>query len=455
MTQIDARNTVASALQADVQPRGRIASRNDGLMGVGIRSNLVWMIVGTVWSGACQWAQLVALAKLGTVDMVGTFTLGLAIALPVLMFNCLNLRNLFVTDHACEYRFREYFALRLLMSAVSLVLVIGIAAGNGLSRGLVFAISLVGLAKVIEYISDLLYGLLQREESMAAMAISMMLRGTLSLCALSLGVYLTGSLMWGALGLVLSSALTLLAFDLPVSLARLHLTFSLAWSGFISYAKTLFESSAKSGIRLRSLAIAGAPLGLVLMLISLNVNIPRYFVAQSLGIGEQGIFSSLANLIAVGSVFINALGQCLTPRMARYFATGDLRSFRALLWALVLTSVGLGVAGLAVAATIGTQFLTILYRPEYATRQDVFIWLMGASGAIYLGSAMGVALTAARCFTPQLPLFALSAAVTAVACVFLVPAFGLQGAAVSIFLSSMVQSGGGVWLLRRAYKSSQ
>ena len=437
-------------MRADARPQGRMSAKSNELMGLKLRSNLVWMIVGTVWSGACQWAQLIVLAKLGTVDMVGTFTLGLAIALPVLMFSCLNLRNLFVTDYACEYRFREYFVLRLLMSAASFVLPVMIAMANGWSRGLVIAIALISLAKTFEYVSDLLYGLLQRRESMPAMSISMMLRGTLSLGALSLGVSLTGSLIGGALGLVVSSALTLLAFDVPVSLKLLRLRFSEAWKSLLCYAATLFEASSGQMLRLRSLAFAGVPLGLVLMLVSLNVNIPRYFVERSLGIREQGIFSSLANLIAAGSVVINALGQCLTPRLAKYFAIEDMRSFRALLWILVLASLGLGASGVAVAATMGKQFLTILYRPEYAARQDVFIWLMAASGAIYLGSTMGVAMTAARCLAPQLPLFAVAAATTALGCYLLVPVFGLKGAAVSIFFSSLIQSGGGAWLLGRA-----
>ena len=187
-----------------------------------IRSNLTWMVAGTVWSGFCQWALLVVLAKFGTVDMVGTFTLGLAITLPVLMFSCLNLRNLYVTDCSNVYRFREYLALRLLMAAGSVAFTVACVLLERQSRNLVIAIALISLAKAIEYISDMLYALLQRQELMTAMSISMMLRGTLSLCILTLGVYLSGSLVWGAAGLVLASALTLLAFDVPVSLALLN-----------------------------------------------------------------------------------------------------------------------------------------------------------------------------------------------------------------------------------------
>ena len=220
----------------------------------------------------------------------------------------------------------------------------------------------------------------------------------------------------------------------------------------LDHARDLLTGRHGAMGRLRSLAIAGAPLGVVVMLVSLNLNIPRYFVELNLGMREQGIYSSLANLMAAGSVVVGALGQVATPRLARYFSDRDTRAFGRLLAVLVMVSLGLGLAGVIVATGFGRQVLTIVYRPEFAARQDVFIWLMAASGAVYLGSTMGVAITAARCFKPQLPLFALSAVTTAVACFYWVPTMGLRGAALAIFLSSVIQSAGGIWLLRFTWR---
>jgi O-antigen/teichoic acid export membrane protein len=414
-----------------------------------MRSNLAWVLTGTLWSGLCQWVLLVALAKLGTVDMVGAFTLGVAIALPVLMFSCLSLRSLYVTDCDGNYRFLEYLALRLLTAAASVGFAVALALAGGYSRDLVIAVSLITLAKALEYISDILYGLLQRQERMRAISLSMMLRGTLSLGTLSLAVYARHSLIWGAGGLVLSSAAVLLLFDVPASLSLLNFRFAQALGECSAYLRDMFGESGRPR-RLRSLALAGVPLGLVLMLGSLNLNIPRYFVERSLGIREQGIFSSLANLTAAGSMIIGALGQVALPRLAKLFAGGQLREFRRLLWLLVLTSLALGGAGLWIALAFGREALAIIYRPEYAARQDIFVWLMAASGILYLGTTMGVAMTAVRCFAPQMQLFAVAAASTALACFILVPVMGLRGAAVAIFISAIVQCAGGAVLVRNS-----
>ena len=193
--------------------------------------------------------------------------------------------------------------------------------------------------------------------------------------------------------------------------------------------------------------MAGLPMGFVLMMVSLNLNIPRFFIQQHLRNTQLAIFSAIATLLAAGSVATNAAGQAAAPRLAKYFANRDMSGFTVLLAALVVVSLGLGGLGFAGAVMFGKQAMALIYRPEYSTRQDVLVWLMGASGFFYLGSTLGYAVTAVRCFTPQLPLFAAAAVTTAIGCVVLVPSYGLRGAAMAILISGVIQCVGSALLL--------
>jgi O-antigen/teichoic acid export membrane protein len=206
--------------------------------------------------------------------------------------------------------------------------------------------------------------------------------------------------------------------------------------------------------RLWKLGVAGLPMGFVLMMVSLNLSIPRYFIQHSLGMAELGIFSAIATLMAAGGVITNAVGQAAAPRLAKYFAIGDRRSFATLLAAITAASLGLGAAGYGTALFFGRNAMALIYRPEYSTRQDVLLWLMGASGFYYLGSTLGYAVTAARCFIPQLPLFTVAAITTGLACLALVPSQGLRGAAVAILVSAAVQCAGSAGLLFRSLRAA-
>jgi O-antigen/teichoic acid export membrane protein len=285
---------------------------------------------------------------------------------------------------------------------------------------------------------------------MSGIAISMTLRAIVSVGALSLGVYLTHSLAWGAAGLLMSSAFVLLAYDIPKALTMGKVQLRTLPSECRLYFD---EVIAKGGHRrLRKLATAGLPMGFVLMMVSLNLNIPRFFIQRHLGTHELAIFSAIATLLAAGSVVANAAGQAAAPRLAKYFASRNMGGFIALLAALVVVSLGLGGMGFAGAVMFGKQAMALIYRPEYSTRQDVLVWLMGASGFFYLGSTLGYAVTAVRCFTPQLPLFAGAALTTAIGCVVLVPSQGLRGAAMAILISGVIQCVGSASLLWNSCK---
>jgi O-antigen/teichoic acid export membrane protein len=409
--------------------------------GLSLRANFSWTFVGNVVYAGCQWGMLVVLAKLGSPEMVGQFALGLAITAPVIMFTNLQLRGVQATDARQEYLFGDYLGLRLLTTALALLIIDGIVLVSGYRWETALVILAVGIAKAFESISDAFYGLLQQHERMDRIAKSMMIKGLLSLVALGVGVHLTGSVFWGAVGLVVAWALVLVGYDIrsgALILKPLPRAGSAAPNESDQEAMLRPRWEMKTLIRLAWLAL---PLGLVMMLISLNTNIPRYYVERYLGERALGIFVAVAYLQVAGTTVVGALGQSASPRLAKYYAAGDGLSFRRLLLKLAGIGALLGGAAILVALVAGRELLTLLYGPEYAHR-DLFVWLAVAAGIAYVASFVGYAMTAARHFRIQLPLFALVASTTALACLWLVPTHGLLGAAIALVIGSAIQAGG-------------
>ena len=58
--------------------------------------------------------MVIVLAKLGSPEHLGQFAFGLAMTAPVFMFSTLRLRDVQATDAKNEYRFGDYFALRIM-----------------------------------------------------------------------------------------------------------------------------------------------------------------------------------------------------------------------------------------------------------------------------------------------------------------------------------------------------
>jgi O-antigen/teichoic acid export membrane protein len=417
--------------------------------GLSLRANFSWVFVGNLIYAASQWGMLVSLAKLGSTEMVGQFALGLAVTAPITMFAGLKMRDVQATDARQDYLFGDYLGIRLTTSALAMLLIVIVALLMKSPLETRLVIVAVGLAKTIESISDVFYGLLQSQERMDRIAKSLMMRGPGSLIALTIGVYLTGSVFWGVMGLVLIWACVLFFYDLP--------------SGFwmmekMRESRALVPASRQNELTLRprwhiqtlvGLFWLTIPLGFVEMLCSLQDSISRFFVDKHLGASFLGIFAALAYFGRAGDLVAHALGNSASPRLSRYYVEKDAAAFQSLMFRLVALGVALGAAGVIAAWWLGTPIVALVYRPEYV-RQDVFVTLMLAAGLNYVAKFMIYVLTAARYLRPQLWLES-AVTVTLVTCsALLIPVYGLNGAAWALVIACGLEGVGALVLSLQA-----
>jgi O-antigen/teichoic acid export membrane protein len=411
-----------------------------------LRRNFSWTFTGNLIYAASQWGMLVVLAKLGSPEMVGQFTLGLAVTAPVIMFTNLQLRGIQATDAKGEYVFSDYLGLRLIGTGLALLIIAGITLKAGYRWETSLVILAIALAKAFESISDVFYGLIQQHERMDRIAIALMIKGPLSLLLLGMGVSLTGSVLGGAIGLAVAWGLVLFGWEIRNGRLLLNNS-SQGREGEDLLVADAEPANSQNPLyprwerkTLGKLVWLALPLGFVMMLISLNTNIPRYFIERYLGERELGIFAAMSYLMVVGQMVVSALAESASPRLAKYYAAGNSTAFGKLMLKLVGVGLMLGAGGVFVAVVAGRPILTLLYKPEYAERADLFLWLMVAAGILYVSAFLGYGITAARYFRVQMPLCVLVTGSSAIACFWLIPTMGLRGAAIALIVGAVVQA---------------
>jgi O-antigen/teichoic acid export membrane protein len=405
------------------------------------RANFIWTLTANVVYAACQWMMLIAMAKVCAAAEVGIFALGLAVAAPVLMLANLQLRPVQATDAKGSYRFQEYLLLRLATTGLALLVILLLAAALSRSVGAAAVIATIGISKCFEALSDVLQGYLQRQEQMAVIARSMMLKGVVSILFLYAAILVSPTALAAAGGVCAGSALTLLTYDWPAT-ARLRDILRIDQP----------EPPSEAPMRLLALAWLALPLGVVQGLVSLSANIPRYYLERVAGPRDLGIYSALASLIVAGQTVVSALGNVASPRLARSFAAAKWREYRKVLLSMMAVGLGLGAAGVGLSAAFGGPLLKLLFRPEYAAYQDVLILLMAGATVAYLAWFAGFGLTAAREFRGQIPLLAAVCLAAWAASALLVPAHGVHGAAAAFAISMGVQLIGAAIILFRMHR---
>lgn len=401
--------------------------------------NFSWAFIGNAVYAACQWGMLMMLAKLGTPEMVGQYALGLAVTAPVLMFTNLQLRSIQVSDTRQSFFFGDYLGLRLIGAAVAFLSILCITLITGYRWETSLVILIIGVAKIAESISDIFFGVIQKYERMDLIARSLMIKGCLSLLMLSLGLSLTGHIWGGTLGVAIAWALVLILYDIGNGITILQSSPQLSRGNVVVNSRTSTIQPHWHHKSLLKLAWLALPMGFVMMLSSLNTSIPRYFIERYGGERELGIFSALAYLMVAGSMVVNALAESAFPRLSKYYAAHNRAAFSMLLIKLVGIGVLLGSLAILAALIVGREILTLAYRADYAEYQDLLVWLMLAAAISFISSFLGNAMTAARYFRIQMPLLVLVTATSAMVSFWLIPTRGLQGAAIALIISGLVQ----------------
>jgi O-antigen/teichoic acid export membrane protein len=306
-------------------------------------------------------------------------------------------------------------------------------------------IMMVGVAQAVESISDIYYGRLQLQDRMDRISKSMITRTALSALGLATAVYFTRSLLWGIAAVVLARTIVLSRYDIRESTHDLDLQKTGSFRNEV--LRRCWDLRRQRGLLRLSL-----PLGIISVLVSLNSSIPRYFIQHALGERALGIFSALAFMFAAGSMAVVSLGQSAFTRLAKSYALGDLVEFRSLLGRLLGTGATLGVGGIIVAKLAGRELLITLFRPEYAEHADLLPWIMGAALISYLAQCLGMGMTAAGYYNPQVVLFFVSNLVVGLTSYLLIPHRGLPGAILALLSSAVVQLVGSMIILEKGIR---
>jgi O-antigen/teichoic acid export membrane protein len=363
-------------------------------------------------------------------------------------FANLKARGIQASDAKREFQFSEYLGLTMVMTVLAMAVIAGSTVIGGYGRQTALVILAVGVGKAFDVISDAFFGLYQQNEHMDRIAKPLMVNGILSMAALGSGLYLTGSVVWASVGWAAAKGLVLALYNLRsgpyvLQVERFAPTQASDGASPFRVLKPSFNWR-----RLFELTWLTLPLCIAALLLQLNANIPRYFIEHYLGERELAFFAAMAYLMVPGNmVLVAALGQAATPRLAKYFAVRENVQFLFLLLRMAgLVALGGGLAVIAILIA-GKTILTLLYTGEYTHHLDVLFWITLEAGLGFLCSVLSYAMTAARRFRSQAPLSGITVVISCVACLVLIPRFGLPGAAYAMVIATTFQLAGSIGIL--------
>ncbi len=390
-----------------------------------LKKNIGASFVGNVVYAFSQWLLLIALVKMGGERVLGVYALALAVVSPTFALSNMNLRAIQATDTREFVSFASYTQFRQLFSLIAILICVSVAAGMYRNRlEICLAIICLAFYKFFESKSDLVHGYLQKREKMNLIAHSIMTRGISNVLVIAMVYYVTHNLIQALVVAIFKSWAVYFFVD-----ARNYRRLDL---------KSNHENEECKVKSVSQLFIIAWPLGIVVFANTLNLNIPRYFIAEYYGEAMVGVFASISYFIVAGSTLVNAIGQSAVPRLAKYSNT-DFMAFRSLSRKIFLLIILVGMIGVWVAEFFGDFILHQVYTASIANYSSLFVQVMWAGLIIYASAAIGCSLTAVRDFKFQSVLAVLNMAVMLTSSWWLINNYGMLGAAGAIGITHFVK----------------
>jgi len=326
-----------------------------------------------------------------------------------------------VTDARRDFDFGHYLALTILISTATVV-TIGVVAFSIYPFDTAIVMAVLGAEYAVMAFRYLFLAVMQKAERMDKTVFSQFLTGTLSITLFGVIFWATRNLALGMVGLLISRIITLFAYDYPVAIKLLKAD---------GYNKDIVPCWQMD--KLWALVKLTAPLGLVAWVGTFFTSIPRLALDKFAGRGDVGYFVTISTLLVLGNMLMSALGQSTSPRMAKYYLENR-QGYKLLVLKLTGIAGLTGILGVLISITFGKVILRLLFTPEYAEHSWLFTQLMVAGTFLFLFASMNTALTAARKFFVQLPIYAFSALVCGISVFALIPRYGMSGAAWSLLI---------------------
>lgn len=402
-------------------------------------AGLGWSLAGALSHGFAQWLVVVIIARLATPAAVGGYAFAQAVVVPIFFFLNFQLRELLATDQERSFRLRSYICLRLSTAVLGVFVSMMVGIWSGRAREAPLMVFLVAAIHAADSFSHVIFGRLQQQERLDLVSRSLLLRSVMGVCALACTMAATRSVVVGLAALLATRVISLAAVDLGRLLADLN-------SG------SAHASCRRTAVEVGVLIKMGLPLGLATSLTAVSAQVPVYLTEIYVGQDGVGLYAAAAQLVAVGGLVVGAIGQAVSPRAARYWASGEWR----MLQRLCLRSIGgvfiLGILGILASCAIGDWIVSHVYGPSFAGAGHLTV--LAASGALaMLASMINFLLTAARSLVFQVVAACVGTLLAVLVGGVLIKPMGVVGAAWSSFAANAavvgLASGRLFWVLLR------
>ena len=180
---------------------------------VQFRKNFIWNVLGTGLNAFNSLFFMIIVTRLNGVDQAGIFTIAFSTACIIYFVGVYAGRIYQVTELNKEITDKEFIVNRSISTILMLILVIlfSVIRGYNLYKSTMFL--LLTLYKALEAFSDVLYGILQKNDRLEIVGKSFFMKALFSVILFFIIDYITKNMITSTISIILVNIIILIVFD--------------------------------------------------------------------------------------------------------------------------------------------------------------------------------------------------------------------------------------------------
>lgn len=342
------------------------------------RKNFIWNILGTGFNAFNSLFFMIAVTRINGVDNAGIFTIAFSTACIIYIVGVYAGRIYQVTEPDKSITDKEYIINRIITTVAMLILVIlfSVIRGYDIFKSTVFL--LLTTYKALEAFSDVIYGILQKNEKLDIAGKSLFFKSLISVIAFVAIDLITKNMIVSIISIILVSLLILIFYDLKNGIKYINLKLPVKKENIIKIFKAGFFTFAISF------------LGMYVL------NAPKYAIDSYLENNYQTIFGIIVMPATVIGLVAQFLIHPYLNQIVALYEEKNLKGLNKLALKLIIYILGVGVISSILAYFLGTQVLGLIYGLDLSAYRLGLLIIIIASTLYTIGVIYSSILTTVR-----------------------------------------------------------
>ena len=326
-----------------------------------MKNNFIWNLIGSTLNSFTSFFFLIIVTRINGLNDAGVFTFAFSTACILFIFGTYAGRIFQVTD-TTEINDKEFVTSRIITCSLSIIICLLFVLINKYNVSKSLIIILLCIFKMIESFSDVLYGILQKNERLDIVGKSYSIKSVLSVASFLILDLLTKDVLLSIISMIIISTIVSIVLDFRLSI------------------KLIDKKSKINKKDVMKIFSKGFAVFIISFMPIAVVNVPKYIIDYYLNDELQAIFGIIIMPATVLTLFSQFIIHPALNNVTNLNKNKDYASLKKMILKMILLVIGFGILCILAAYLLGIPVLEIIYGVNLKTyRIDLAIVLLAGT----------------------------------------------------------------------------